>query len=202
MILTSKTSGYTLHPEGIFPAICVDLIDLGLETSTFQGETKTANKLRLTFETTAMAEGKPCTISKKFTASLHPKAKLTEFLGKWRGRPVLPNEEVDLGKLIGANCTLVISHADNLSGKKFANIDAVSKPTQKLTISGHYSPAEARQRIEEWKAKESGGLAPATPIPQAAPAKGVAAPKAAPSKSTAAPAASALDTPIDPEVGF
>lgn len=47
-------------------------------------------------------DGKACMVSKNFTASLHPKAKLAEFLGKWRGRLVVPGETIELAKLIGA----------------------------------------------------------------------------------------------------
>jgi ring-1,2-phenylacetyl-CoA epoxidase subunit PaaE len=54
------------------------------------------------------------------------KAKLAEFLGKWRGRPVVPGESIDLSKLIGANCTLVVSHQQNMVGRTYASIDAVS----------------------------------------------------------------------------
>ena len=160
------------------------------------------NKVKLTFESEAKTDdGKNCTVTKSFTASLHPKAKLSEFIGKWRGRPVVPGETIDLAKLIGACCTLVISHQQNLVGKTYASIDAVSKPTRKVTPSGQYDPAAARQRFAEWKAKQGGQAVPA-PI-AAAP---VATPPVnAPSKSGAAVAApQAIKPPddFDPEVGF
>src|SRR6202142_3914436 len=180
MILQCKDSGdFKPHPEGIHPAVCVDVMDLGLVETEFQGQRKMVNKVKLTFESEPKTEdGKPCSVSKNFTASLHPKAKLAEFLGKWRGRPVVPGETIDLQKLIGACCTLVISHQQNLVGKTYASIDAVSKPTRKVAPSGQYDPAAARQRYADWKAKQ---VAPAaTAAPQAA------AP--APTKS-AAPAA-------------
>jgi hypothetical protein len=190
LTLTSKEGGdFKPHPEGIHPAICVDVMDLGLVETEFQGQKKMVNKVKLTFESEAKGDdGKACTVSKNFTASLHPKAKLAEFLGKWRGRPVTPGETIDLGKLIGACCTLVISHQKNLAGKTYAAIDAVSKPTRKVAASGQYDPAAARQRYAEWKAKQ--GTAPQAAAP-------------APSKSAApvaAPAAPAAD--YDPEVGF
>ena len=127
MILQCKDSGdFKPHPEGIHPAVCVDVMDLGLVETEFQGQKKMVNKVKITFETEAKTEdGKNCTVSKNFTASLHPKAKLAEFLGKWRGRPVVPGETIDLGKLIGACCTLVISHQQNMVGKTYASIDAV-----------------------------------------------------------------------------
>ncbi len=155
-VLQSKVGGdFKPHPEGIHPAVCVDLIDLGLVESEWQGQRRLVNKLRLVFETEQRGEdGRNCIITKTFTASLHPKAKLSDFVGKWRGRPVVPGESVDLAKLVGANATLVISHQQNMMGRTYASIDAVSKPTKKVVPSGQYDPAVARQRIAERKAKE------------------------------------------------
>jgi hypothetical protein len=207
MVLQCKDSGdFKPHPEGIHPAVCVDVMDLGLVETEFQGQKKMVNKVKLVFESEQKTEdGKNCTVSKNFTASLHPKAKLAEFLGKWRGRPVVPGETIDLAKLLGACCTLVISHQQNMTGKTYASIDAVSKPTKKVTASGTYDPAAARQRFAEWKAKQGGGSqskvqSPESKVqtPQAAapaPSKSVA-----PATPAATPTAPAAD--FDPEVGF
>ena len=205
MVLQCKDSGdFKPHPEGIHPAVCVDVMDLGLVETEFQGQKKMVNKVKLVFESEQRGEdGKACTVSKNFTASLHPKAKLAEFLGKWRGRPVTPGETIDLAKLIGASCTLVISHQQNMSGKTYAAIDAVSKPTKKVAPSGTYDPAETRQRYAEWKAKQAGQAQPApkapaartSPQPSPQSGEGVKSPAA-----TTPPAASAPD--FDPEVGF
>jgi hypothetical protein len=213
LVLQAKATGdFKPHPEGIHPAVCVDVIELGLREEEFQGKRKMVEKLRVVFESEQKLEdGRNCIISKNFTASLHPKARLAEFLAKWRGRPILPDESIDLRKLLGACCTLVISHQQNTQGQTYAVIDAVSKPTKKLVPSGYYDPAAARQRIEEWKAKQLGSVAAprAYPSQSATPAARPAAPApAAPPKSGAAPAAVAtppghgLDTSYDPEVGF
>ena len=195
LTLTCKETGdFKPHPEGIHPAVCVDVMDLGLVETDFQGVKKLVNKVKLTFESEAKGDdGKPCTVSKNFTASLHPKAKLAEFLGKWRGRPVAPGESIDLQKLIGACCTLVLSHQQNLSGKTYAAIDAVSKPTKKVVASGTYDPAAARQRYADWKAKQV-----ATPrVNAAAPQAPAEAPSKSPAVNTPPPARE-----FDPEVGF
>ena len=208
LTLTSKDGGdFKPHPEGIHPAICVDVMDLGLMETEFQGVRKMVNKLKLVFESEQKTEdGKACSVSKNFTASLHPKAKLAEFLGKWRGRPVLPGETIDLAKLIGASCTLVISHQQNLVGKTYASIDAVSKPTRKVMPSGTYDPAATRQRMADWKAKQG---AVAAPQPKAVPAvapRPAASPAAASMSKSAAPVTAQSATedniPFDPEVGF
>lgn len=198
LTLTSKDGGdFKPHPEGIHPACCVDVMDMGLIETEFQGVKKMVNKVKLVFESEQKTDdGKPCTVSKNFTASLHPKAKLADFLGKWRGRPVTPGDTIDLAKLIGASCTLVISHQQNMAGKTYASIDAVSKPTKKVTPSGTYDPAATRQRYAEWKAKQSGApVAPARQAVAPAPTKSVA-----PATPTPAPTAPAAD--FDPEVGF
>jgi hypothetical protein len=182
LILTSTDGGdFKPHPEGIHPGVCIDCIDLGMVESEWQGERRMNPKLKLVFETEQKTEdGRNCTVSKNFTASLHPKARLAEFIGKWRGRPVMPGESIDLSKLIGASCTLVVSHQQNLVGKTYASIDAISKPTKKLAPSGGYDPAAARQRIAEWKAKQATQPAHAVAPRPAVPPKSAPAPVAAP----------------------
>jgi len=207
MVLQCKDSGdFKPHPEGIHPAVCVDVMDLGLVETEFQGQKKMVNKVKLVFESEQKTEdGKAnCTVSKNFTASLHPKAKLAEFLGKWRGRPVNPGETIDLAKLIGACCTLVISHQQNMSGKTYAAIDAVSKPTRKVAASGTYNPAETRQRFAEWKAKQGkGGTSNAQlPTPNVQPVSGPGGTPAPTGGTPVPPATQPATTDFDPAVGF
>lgn len=206
LVLESKVGGdFEPHPEGIHPAICLDVIDLGLVETEWQGVRRWTNKARIVWETEQRTkEGKNCIVTKTFTASLHPKSKLSDFLGKWRGRPVVPGESIDLSKLIGANCTLVISHQQNLVGRTYASIDAISKPTKRLVPSGSYDPALARQRIAEWKAREAGqaqaggGGRPLNPVGAAFPQQ----PAQPAPKSPAPVAAPAAPADFDPEVGF
>ena len=198
------------HPEGVFSANCVDWVDLGLVEVEYQGQKKMAQKVRGFFETEYRDEnGKAGLVSKTFTASLHPKAKLAEYLGKWRGRPVVPGETLDLDKLIGLSCTLVISHQQNLVGRTYSAIDAISKPTKKVTPSGQYDPVETRRRIADWKAREAGlpagnpsGTSPRpSPSVPARPSSGEGAAPSAP-KSAAPVAAPTATADFDPEVGF
>ena len=68
IVLQCKDSGdFKPHPEGIHPAICVDVMDLGLVETEFQGQKKMVNKVKLTFETEAKTdEGKRCSVAKSF----------------------------------------------------------------------------------------------------------------------------------------
>ena len=185
--------------------MCVDVIDLGMMKTDFQGQERIVPKVKVIFESEQQTDdGQHCTVSKNFTASLHPKAKLADFLGKWRGRPVVPGESIDLSKLIGACCTLVISHQQNMVGRTYASIDAVSKPTKKLKASGGYDPVATRQRIAEWQAGPAaaprGTSVPATAagsraIPQPSEGGGSRPPKSGAPVVAAAPE-------FDPEIGF
>ena len=189
LTLTCKESGdFKPHPEGIHPAVCVDVMDLGLVETDFQGVKKLVNKVKMVFETEMKTtDGSDSTVAKSFTASLHPKSNLSGFLSKWRGRPVAPGESIQLEKLIGACCTLVISHQKSLSGKTYASIDAVSKPTKKITPSGQYDPAAARKRYADWCLRTA--TMKSSPTPGNGPAPAPAAPVPAPQPVPAAPAA-------------
>ena len=218
LVLQCK-EGSKPHREGVYAGTCVDLIDLGIVKDLYNGQERLVRKLRLLFETEYRDEmGKAGLIGKTFTASLHQKSKLAGFVGTWRGRPVVPGESVDLKKLLGASCTLVISQRQNAVGRTYAAIDAVSKPTKKVAPSGQYDPAETRRRIAEWKAKDAGAMA--APAGVAAPAAGAGAwasaarplnPVAAafPQQAAVAPAAPKSEAAVpaavgdfDPEVGF
>ncbi len=205
LVLQCNDSGnFIKHPPGIWQGVCVDVIDLGLVWTEFQGQRKLVRKLKLVFETEHIGEdGKRGIVTKNFTASLHPKSKLAGFVGQWRGRPVAPGENVDLKKLLGACCTLVLSHQQSLSGRTYVSIDAVSKATKKVVPSGTYDPAAMRQRIAEWAAKDAATAAEPRPgIPAHVPAPMPAAPAPVPTKSAAATPPPADDIPFDPEVGF
>lgn len=187
LTLQCKTSSIP-HPEGSHAAVCLDVIDLGLVETEFQGQRKVVPKVKLVFGTEHKGpDGKQATISKNFTASLHPKAKLCEFLSKWRGRPVAAGEVIELEKLIGVSCNLFISHQQNAVGRTFASIDLVSKPTKKVAPDGTYDPAEMRQRIFELRARDTAARPP-----------GAQAPATAPKPAAASPVA----TEFDPDVGF
>ena len=193
LVLQCNDSGnFPLHPAGIYQAVCLDVIDLGMVWTEFQGKRKLVRKVKLVFETEHVnEEGKRGIVTKNFTASVHPKAKLAEFLGKWRGRPVVPGENIDLKKLPGASCTLVLSHQQSLTGRTYVSIDAVSKPTKKVVPSGQYDPAAMRQRIAEWAAKDAVAAPPAInqpPMPQQA------APQLAPAPAPTPVAPSTVDT--------
>jgi len=114
---------------------------------------------------------------------------------------VLVGETIDLNRLLGVSCTLVVSHQQSVQGAQpgriYASIDAISKPTKKLTPSGKYDPLEARERLAETRAKEMA----ATQFPS-----GFSVPRSSPNQQPMAKLATATARAMEPEpavdVGF
>ncbi len=192
MILTNTpTSTYTPAPPGVHDAVCVDFIDLGIVDTPFGAK----RKVKLTFEIPAEGDGKPYNISKTFTASLHEKASLNHFLSKWRGKPIAIGEPIDFRKVVGTSATLVVAQETNDAGKTFAKIDTIMKATRKITPTGEYDAAKARENIAKW-AKEDATTRQTQPPTQGAPSRAAqpAAPAAAVAKT--APASPIADDDV------
>lgn len=136
MHLPKPTEGgdFAPVPEGTLPATCYRFVDLGTQAGEYMGAPKSARKIMLSWEITdpdtKMEDGKPFTISSRFTWSMHEKSTLRKTLESWRGKKF---EESDYGqggfdvkKLLGVGCFLSIIHTDK-SGKTYSNISSVVK---------------------------------------------------------------------------
>lgn len=105
-------------PPGVYPARLYRLLDLGTQSETFEGKTNERRKLLLSFEILdpdiATDDGRPMTVHRRFTWSLHPKAALRPFLAAWRGKALTDEEAArfDFSKLLGAACLLNVTHSE------------------------------------------------------------------------------------------
>lgn len=150
MGLMAKDSGggnFRPVPVGVHVARCIALIDLGTQEVNFQGDIKLQHKALVKWEVLGVDdadkplvddEGRPLTISKRYTMSLSTKARLRADLAAWRGRDFTADElkAFDVSKLLGAYCMLNVQHKDADGGKTYANVAsitplprAVPKPT-------------------------------------------------------------------------
>jgi hypothetical protein len=129
MILTASQT-FETAPAGVYPARLYRLIDLGTQAGDYQGKPTKARKLLLSFELLGedrMTDGKPFSISRRFTASLSDKAALRAFINQWRGK-ALNDEEVkafDMSKMLGAYGFLNLVEASK-DGKTYTNIASIS----------------------------------------------------------------------------
>lgn len=126
------TGTYTPPEQGTYPARLFGLIDLGHQSSVWEGQEKTAHKILLQFEITdaenRRADGTAHTISRRFTASLHPKSALRKFMDAWRGKPLNETElrGFDLKTLLGVPCLVGIIH-ETKADKVFANMSSIMR---------------------------------------------------------------------------
>ena len=132
VMLTDSGSDYKPVDAGNYAATCIRVIDLGTQTTNYQGEEKSARKIRLFWEipdVTVEWEGqqRPALISSTYTASLHEKASLRKVLESWRGRAFTPDElkGFDTKNVLGAPCLLNVVHTEK-DGRTYANVATVS----------------------------------------------------------------------------
>ena len=197
------TGAYTPPEAGTFPARCCALIDLGTQTSTFEGETKAARKILVSFEITdsdnRRDDGSPHIVSKRFTASLHPKAGLRKFLEAWRGRPFTAEElkAFDLKTLLGIPCLLGIVHQEK-GDRVYANLSSCMKLPKGFAAAPGAEPLVSFDLdAPDWQAfaglssRMQAQIAESPEFAKANPPKTVqlAAAGHAPAQGTAAPAA-------------
>lgn len=153
ILATSNSSTTNFEPieAGSYPARCYSMIHIGTVNENFQGEIKTMNKVRITFELPTELKvfkeengEQPHVISKEFTLSLHEKATLRAFLKNWRGQDFTEEEakSFDIEKLIGAPCMLNITHKKSKDGTKtYAEIGSVSKLPKGLACPDQINPS-------------------------------------------------------------
>src|ERR1700676_5595242 len=127
-------SDFTPVPPGVHFAICSNVVDLGVQKTTFKGQDKQKHQVYLRFELPDTRvewtkDGKkmegPATIGRTFTLSIGEKSNLRPFLEGWRGKAFTPVEEegFDITSIIGKVCQLSVVHETGGDGKLRAQIN-------------------------------------------------------------------------------
>jgi hypothetical protein len=148
---TGTVNNFEPIEAGSYPARCYSMIHIGTIKENFQGDEKTMNKVRITWELPTELKvfkeengEQPHVVSKEFTLSLHEKATLRAFLKNWRGKDFTEEEAkaFDIEKLIGAPCMLNITHKKSKDGTKtYAEIGSVSKLPKGLECPEQINPS-------------------------------------------------------------
>ncbi len=128
MSLSVSDSGgsFELPPQGVHVARAYRLIDLGTQTSNWQGKETRQSKISLSWELLGdeqTADGRPFIITRRFTASLGEKAALRALLKSWRGRDFTPEElkRFDLKTIVGVYGLANVVH-ESREGNTYANL--------------------------------------------------------------------------------
>lgn len=131
VIASAPTSkDFELAPEGNHIANCYRIIDLGTQTGMWNGQpTKPKHKINITWELPSepMEDGKPFSITKRYTVSLHENAELRKDLESWRGRKFNDEELAgfDLSNVLGKACMLNVAHLIE-GDKTYSNVVSIA----------------------------------------------------------------------------
>lgn len=125
IIAKAPESKFSPCPEGLHPAVCVDVVDMGVQQTPWGDK----HKVCLVFQISELDEdtGKPFEVRGYYTLSLSEKANLRKHLETWRGRKFTETElqGFDVETVLGANCQLQVIHNITDDGKVYSNIQAI-----------------------------------------------------------------------------
>jgi hypothetical protein len=125
----SNSTSFRPCPEGVTQGVLVDIIDLGLITSTYDGEERTSPKVNFVWQMDERKDdGTRFLVFQRFTLSLHPKASLRKVVETLRGSK-FTNEEAESGyeldELKGSNALLTIVQ-NSVGDRVYANVGGVA----------------------------------------------------------------------------
>jgi hypothetical protein len=128
-IMASAGPSFTPAPAGTHAAVCVDVVDLGVVETNWQGKVTRKHKVSIVWQIDEdRDDGKPFAVRKRYTLSLHEKAALRKDLESWRGRAFTEEElqGFDLENLLRIGCLLNIIHASK-DGQTYSNVASIMK---------------------------------------------------------------------------
>ena len=127
MKITNQVSEREVAPEGTFNAICVQIVDLGTQTSVYKGKEKDVHKISFSFEIQdeVNSSGEPFYVYKNYSLSLAPKSSLSKDLKTWKGVTVERGKSFDVATLLGQPALVTIVHNEG-DGVTYANIQGIA----------------------------------------------------------------------------
>ena len=127
-----KNKSHDPVPAGNHVARLYEIIHLGTIPTSWQGQEKMTDKIRLSFElcneSAVFKEGeepKPFSVSREFTYSFGAKSALRPFIEGMTGAKILDDEWPDLEQMLGDACLLNVVHTEK-DGNTYANIQGAS----------------------------------------------------------------------------
>lgn len=123
--------------------ICYQIIDLGTQDVTFNGEAKKQHKIQVFWElpNSKMDDGRPMMVSKRYTFSSSSNGHLRKDLESWRAKAYTDEEiaGVDITKLLGVPALLTITNEEK-NGKTYTNVETVSKLMKGTAVPDRHNP--------------------------------------------------------------
>lgn len=150
MYIEKPKSDFELVPAGNHVAICYRFIDLGTQSTEWQGKKSHKRKVLISWElpnelmTSGDFAGQPFTIGKRYTWSMHEKAELRKDLESWRNRAFGDDDfegpnRFNVKNIIGKPCMLSIVH-DSKDGSTYSNIKGIASLPKGMTVPAPINP--------------------------------------------------------------
>lgn len=155
-IIAKAGANYEAAPAGAHPAVCVDVVDLGVMETTFGGKTTKGHKVNVVWQIDERnSYGKYFQVRRRYTLSLHKKASLRKDLESWRGRPFTDEElrGFDLEALIGIPCLLSVVQ-ETSDGSVYANVNGVMRMAKGMQAP----PVEDYVRVKDRQPTDAPGV--------------------------------------------
>jgi len=128
MKFNSGSKDFENPPAGSHAAVCVKVIDIGTQPSSYQGKpAEPKRKLRIFWELAeTMADGRPFLAMQKYTASLHKKAALRRDVESWTGIKLTDAQIEGFSPriLLGKPCLLGLVESDD---GNYVNVKSIMK---------------------------------------------------------------------------
>ena len=144
-----KETNYKPVPEGSHVAILYSIVDMGTHTTTWQGQEKLQQKVRLTFElpnelAEFNGEEKPMVMGAEYTVSLADLSKLKPIIEGVMGRKLSDAEkanfsQTDFEAMLGKSCMISVVHNES-DGNTYANIATVSPLLKGVPVPTQVNP--------------------------------------------------------------
>lgn len=158
-LIVSEKSNYTPAPEGLHRAVCTGVIDLGTQQTPYGSKPQ----LLILWELDAlMDDGRPFSLSRRFSPSLGKKATLRTFLESWRGRAFTKEElsGFEMKNILNKPCQLMVKHSPSADGSRiYANITAAVPAPKGTALTPQGGPlyfdqddpdASILEQLPEW----------------------------------------------------
>lgn len=130
IIAKASESSFSPAPEGLHQAVCVDVVDLGMQETPWGPKHKVELRWQLDQVDPVSAQkgtARRYMVTNRYTLSLSEKATLRHHLEAWRGKR-FTHEELegfDLEVLVGINCQLQVVHNVKSEGRVWAAVQAI-----------------------------------------------------------------------------
>lgn len=121
------------------------VVDLGLQTTTFNGDIKHNSQVYVRFELSEekLDDGRPVVIGRTYTNSFAMKANLRKDVQQMLGTVFPEKHDFNVFDLLGKPAMITVVHTKGKDGKTYANIGGLSPVHKSLTVPAAINEAVA-----------------------------------------------------------